>query len=88
MNLLVWHESINDPDGLGNYTLKRWESEKVVEPDESGQPWRHEKITLHPANKSYAPIVLGPDLRSSARVIAGFFRVLSNGSKLNTINVK
>jgi DUF2075 family protein len=77
MSLLVWHESINDPDGLGNYTLKRWESEKVVETDESGQPWRHEKITLHPANKTYSPIVLGQTSGISVRVVAEFLRILT-----------
>jgi DUF2075 family protein len=76
MNLLVWHDSIHDPDGHGHYTLKRWESKKVVEPDESGLPWRHEKITLHPANKAYAAIVLGPDAESSVRVVAALLRTL------------
>lgn len=48
----------------------------MVEPDESGLPWRHEKITLHPANKAYAAIVLGPDAESSVRVVAALLRTL------------
>lgn len=76
-NLLVWHESFDDPEGLGRYTLKRWHSEKVVQPDDTGKPWRHAAICLKPANKSFAPIELGPDAAGAVRVVAEFQRVLS-----------
>lgn len=75
-NLLVWHESFEDPEGLGHYTLKRWHSEKIVESDDTGQSWRHAVVVLQPANKSFEPILLNPDDAGMVRVIAELLRVL------------
>jgi type I restriction enzyme R subunit len=55
--VLVQHQSIQDPDGGGSYTVKRYESEK--EPggkEEDG--WRHTVIRLLPENPDFEPIVL------------------------------
>ena len=69
-NLLVWHSSINDPDGLGQYTLKRYSSAKAVYSEESQEPWEHLEIVLQPLNKDYAPIHISPDQAGEVRVIA------------------
>ena len=74
--LIVWHASISDPDGMGRYTLKRYESEKVVMPDDAPEPGQHIAIKLHPRNKNYAPIELRPDEAASLRVVAEFLKVL------------
>jgi hypothetical protein len=80
-NLLVWHESFEDPEGLGHYTLKRWHSEKTVEPDDTGQSWRHVAVVLEPLNKSFKPILLNPDDAGMVRVVAELLRVLPSKSQ-------
>jgi hypothetical protein len=74
--LIVWHASISDPDGMGRYTLKRYESEEVVMPDDAPELGQHIAIKLHPRNKDYAPIELRPDEAASLRVVAEFLKVL------------
>jgi hypothetical protein len=78
--LIVWHGSIKDPDGTGRYTLKRYESQKVVKPDDP-EPGQHITITLHPKNKDYAPINLGADESGSLRVVAELLKVLQQSKQ-------
>ena len=75
-NLLVWHSSINDPDGLGQYSLKRYSSTKAVHSDESQEPWEHLEIVLQPLNKDYSPIHISPDQADEIRVVAEFLLAL------------
>jgi uncharacterized protein len=75
-NLLVWHASIQDPEGLGQYTLKRWQSVKHVSSDESQEAWQHTTIFLEPVNPAYERIHIAPEEVDSVRVVAELLRVL------------
>ncbi|MFQ5699639.1 MAG: type ISP restriction/modification enzyme [Myxococcota bacterium] len=71
--LLVQHHDIHDPETGGSFTVKRYSSEKVTNPDGT---WRHTKVTLSPLNPEYEPIVLTPDSEDEVRVIAEWVQVL------------
>lgn len=73
--VLVQHRSINDPDTGGQYTVKRYESEKIASEDGS---WRHSRITLKPdsTDSRYKPMVFDEENASDLRVIAEMVAVL------------
>lgn len=71
--VLVEYRGIDDPESGGSYTIKTYESEKVL--DEDGG-WRHSVIRLLPANPAYQPIVLKDVDEGAVRVIAEFVEVL------------
>lgn len=73
-DLLVWHSGIDDPHSGGQYTLKRYTSEKA--PDEDGASWQHKRIVLKPLNPDYAPIILTPQHEGDVRVIAELVAVI------------
>jgi hypothetical protein len=52
--------------------VKRYESEKAAK----GDSWRHERITLKPANPDFEPIVLTGKDEGELQVIAEFLEVL------------
>jgi len=52
--VLVQHRGIGDPETGGEYTIKKYSSEKILQGDGS---WRHSRITLIPINPDYEPIV-------------------------------
>jgi SOS-response transcriptional repressor LexA len=70
-DLLVWHESIADRDGLGHFTLKRYSSEWTLTDD----GLRHARITLKPLNSEFSPIELGPDEVGKLRIVAELLMV-------------
>lgn len=74
--VLVQQRGIADPDYGGQYTIKRYESEKVATNDES---WEHSRIILRPesTDTSYETIELKPDQEGSLQVIAEFVRILA-----------
>jgi len=72
--LLVQHHEISDPAYSGSYTVKRYHSEKVVDP-ETGE-WRHTKIVLQPLNALYPPTEIKVAADDEFRVIAEFVEVL------------
>jgi type III restriction enzyme len=72
--LLVQHHDISDPSYSGSYTVKRYRSEKVVDPD-TGE-WRHTKIVLQPLNSTYPPIELKLAAEDEFRIVAEFVEVL------------
>lgn len=74
-NLIVWHASIQDPEGLGQYTLKRWRSSKKVVSDESQEAWEHTQIVLEPINTDYKEISIKPEDADSVKVVAELLRV-------------
>ena len=55
-------------DTGGQYTVKVYESEKVVTEDE----WQHKRITLRPVNANYEPIELTSNEEGDVRVLAEF----------------
>lgn len=75
-NLIVWHASIKDPEGLGQYTLKHWRSSKHVHSDESHEAWHHTEILLEPLNSAYDEIRISPEEADSVKVVAELMRVL------------
>ena len=71
--LLVQHREIHDPESGGSFTVKRYSSEKVTNPDGT---WRHAKVTLSPLNPDYEPIVLTSESEDDVKIIAEFLEVL------------
>jgi hypothetical protein len=73
--VLVQHRSISDPDTGGQYTVKRYESEKITSGDGD---WRHSRITLKPdsTDPRYKPMVFEEENASDLKVIAEMVAVL------------
>ncbi|MFL6260142.1 MAG: S24 family peptidase [Thermoanaerobaculia bacterium] len=71
-DLLVWHRGVTDGETGGEFTLKRYTSEKTTGED----GWQHETIRLLPLNPEFAPIVLKPDEEGAVRVIAELVEVV------------
>jgi len=69
----VQHHSIHDPETGGRYTVKRYESEKVI--DEAGG-WRHTAVRLEPINPDFEAIVFWEDTEGELAVIAELVEVL------------
>ena len=70
--MLVQLRDATDPETGQRYTVKRYESEKAAK----GDSWRHERITLKPANPDFEPIVLKGKDEGELQVIAEFLEVL------------
>lgn len=77
--VLVQLRDAIDPETGARYTVKRYESEKVME----GDSWRHTKITLKPINPEFNPIILTESDEGDVAVIAEFLEVVSAPDKLN-----
>ncbi len=75
--VLVQHRDIRDPDTDAEFTVKRYESEKVASADGT---WQHSIIRLLPINPAYTPIVLKGIEEGELSVIAEFVEVLSTES--------
>jgi type III restriction enzyme len=71
--ILAQHHDVFDIDTRSSYTVKRYKSEKRIEPDGT---WRHEKITLEPLNREYDPIILPKCLEGEFKIIAEFVSTL------------
>jgi len=73
--VLVQHHEIYDEDLGGQYTVKRYESEKTASEDRG---WVHSKVTLKPETTAagYEDIVISENDEESLRVIAEFVAVL------------
>jgi SOS-response transcriptional repressor LexA len=63
-----------DPETGHRFTVKRYESEKLTEPDGT---WRHTRITLRPLNHQFEPIVLENASGEDLAVIGTFLEVLT-----------
>ena len=73
--VLVQLRDSKDPETGERYTVKRYQSEKVNAQDET---WRHSRITLHPNNPAFQPIILTSDDEESVHVVAEVVEVLSS----------
>lgn len=71
--VLVEHHEIHDPENGGSYTVKKYDSKKVVSEDGS---WRHTQINLEPVNPQFKSIRLTENIEGEIRVIAEFVEVL------------
>ncbi len=65
-----------DPESGSNYTLKRYESEKV----QSEEGWEHARITLKPENPEFEPLVFDQSPEDSFAVIAELVEVLADAT--------
>ena len=74
--LVILRDSV-DPETGGRLTVKRYESEKVV--DDEGN-FSHTCIQLHPLNPAYKPIVLAGAEEGTLTVAGEFVEVLGNPS--------
>jgi type III restriction enzyme len=70
--VLVWHRGVIDSETGGQYTVKVYNSEKLVTEEE----WEHTRITLKPLNSKYDPIELMPKDEGDVRVLALFVEVV------------
>jgi type I restriction enzyme R subunit len=66
-----------DPETGQRYTVKRYESEKLAD----GDSWRHERVTLKPANPDFEPIILTAADDGQWNVLAELVDVLSPRAK-------
>lgn len=71
--VLAQYRGPADPETGGSFTVKRYSSEKVAEPDGG---WQHNKITLAPLNPEFQPIVLTAEFEDEVKVVAEFIAVL------------
>ena len=71
---LVRLRDSKDPETGEPYTVKRYQSEKVEAVDNA---WRHLRITLHPNNPAFQPIILTSEDEESVQVVAEVVEVLS-----------
>jgi SOS-response transcriptional repressor LexA len=71
--VLAQYRGPADPETGGSFTVKRYSSEKVAEPDGG---WQHNKITLAPLNPEFQPIVLTAEAEDEVKVVAEFIGVL------------
>ena len=71
--VLVQLRNETDPESGARYTVKRYESEKSFDEDDT---WRHVRITLKPLNTAFDPIVLTDEDEGSIAVVAEFLQVV------------
>jgi DUF2075 family protein/phage repressor protein C with HTH and peptisase S24 domain len=71
--VLVQHNSIEDSDSGGRFTVKKYTSKKKVADDGT---WEHEEITLLPLNPSYKPIIIPNAEEGEFIVVAEFVEVV------------
>ena len=65
--VLVQLRDGKDPETGERYTVKRYQSEKTMEPDGT---WHHSKITLLPNNPAFEPIILTAEDEGTVQVVA------------------
>jgi hypothetical protein len=70
--------SIADPESKGQYTIKKYHSEKEYFEDGS---WKHKKIVLSPLNKKFEDIILEDKTEGDFRIVAEFICVIAQGKR-------
>ncbi|GIW56527.1 MAG: hypothetical protein KatS3mg082_2931 [Nitrospiraceae bacterium] len=75
--VLVWHRGCTDPTLGGEFSVKRYVSSKIQNPDGT---WSHREIRLEPLNPDpvYRPLVFDPSTEGDLRVIGEFVCVLDS----------
>jgi len=73
--VLVWHRGCTDPALGGEFSVKRYTSQKTAAPDGT---WQHREIRLEPLNpdSTFQPLVFAPQAEGELRVIGEFVAVL------------
>lgn len=77
--VLVWHRGSTDPARGGEFSIKKYTSSKIENPDGT---WSHREIRLEPLNPdpAYRPLVFDPTAEGDIRVIAEFVCALGVAS--------
>ena len=70
--VLVQLRGTVDPETGARYTLKRYQSERVMH----GDSWRHASITLQPVNPEFDPIIISDADDVELTVVAELVEVL------------
>lgn len=80
--VLVWHRGCTDPAVGGEFSVKKYQSEKVASPDGT---WSHREIRLKPLNQdpAYRDLVFHPDAEGDLRIIGEFVCVVEPGSTVS-----
>ncbi len=71
--VLVKKDGVIDPDQQASFTVKRYFSEKIADPDFE---WSHERIELRPDNKDYPMLIIEAEEADSFYVVAEFIQLL------------
>ncbi len=73
--VLVWHRGCTDPALGGEFSVKRYKSEKTFSRDGT---WRHREIRLEPLNPDpeFQPLVFTEEAEGDLRVVGEFVTVL------------
>lgn len=71
--VLVQYHGPEDPETGGAYTVKKYNSDKVV--DETGS-WQHKQIVLSPLNPEFSQIIIDEDEAGAVKVIAEYIGIL------------
>ena len=71
--VLVKHNSINDPETGGQYTIKKYFSKKKYSDKDA---WEHEEIQLLPLNDKYEPIIIKNPDEGEFMVVGEFMGVI------------
>ncbi|MCY4057844.1 MAG: DEAD/DEAH box helicase family protein [Gammaproteobacteria bacterium] len=74
--VLVWHRGCTDPALGGEFSVKKYASEKTADADDT---WQHREIRLEPLNPdpSFRPLVFTPEAEGDLRIIGEFVAVLN-----------
>ena len=72
--MLVWHRGCTDPALGGEFSVKKYASEKAADDD----TWHHREIRLEPLNPDplYRPLVFTPEAEGDLRIVGEFVAVL------------
>ena len=73
--VLVQYRGPEDPETGGAYTVKKYNSEKVV--DETGG-WQHKQIVLSPLNPEFSQIIIDEEEAGAVKVIAEYIGKITN----------
>jgi SOS-response transcriptional repressor LexA len=71
--VLAQYRGPADPETGGSYTVKRYSSEKIADPDGG---WRHTLVTLSPVNSDFRPIIMTAESEEDVRIVAELIAVL------------
>jgi hypothetical protein len=71
--VLAQHSDISDPETGGSYTIKKYQSKKIINKDGG---WKHTSIQLLPLNPDFKPIEITAQSADEIKVIAEFVAVL------------
>lgn len=80
--VLVWHRGCTDPALGGEFSVKKYASQKTAAGDDA---WRHREIRLEPLNPApeFRPLVFTPDAEGDLRIIGEFVAVLDVADSAN-----